>query len=338
MSVAAPNDAPPAASGEVANDATARLYNRLAGTQRDLSFPWAGQPARLRFVAPTQVPAPTGWLVVRCGEHRFELGLPALPEPAALGVAFAGIEFAALPPDLVPGVIEAWLEEPLAVALRQGVNLQPDAWQTSSSRLPAFCGWEVARGDAVPFLRGTLHADTAALTHLAGLVEQRPPTPARTANDIPFSISVAIAHLPLRVGELAALAPGDVLLLPLAAPEFPPASLELWTGGRCLGRASRQNQTVRLLTMTTSSETKPAATAATPLRVDDLPVQVTFDVGQIELSVGQLRTLGDGYTFELPVTAERAVTIRANGSEIGQGELVEVGTKVGVRVVSWSLA
>ena len=322
------------------SDTRARHFNAIAGTHRDVPFAWTGQPAHLRFVAANSVPAPSGWLGVQCGDQRFELGLLALPEPTALGVAFAGIEFAALPADLVPGVLEAWLEEPLAAALRHGLKLQIDSWQTTPPTQPVFCGWEITRGGAEPFLRGTLHADTAALTPLADLLQARAPAPTRAADGIPFPISVAVAHLNLHVAALSAIGAGDVLLLPLASLDLSQAPLELWTSGRCLGRARRQNQNVRLLTMTPSSETKSPAVAAAPasLRVDDLPVHVTFDIGQIELSVGQLRTLADGYTFELPATAERAVTIRAHGREIGQGELVEIGTKLGVRVVSWSLA
>ena len=45
-----------------------------------------------------------------------------------------------------------------------------------------------------------------------------------------------------------------------------------------------------------------------------------------------------GYTFELPAVPDRLVTIRANAREVGAGELVDLGDKLGVRIVNWNLA
>jgi type III secretion system YscQ/HrcQ family protein len=320
------------------SDAEVRRFNTLVGTHRAFAFAWSGKPALLRFVDVSHAPRVSGWLRVRLGDHSFDLGLPALPEPSSLGAAFAGIEIAALPEELLLGVLEAWLEEPLAALQRQSLALHLEAWQTAESPPAASCDWEIAWDGRERFLAGTLHADTETLSFLAGLVHRAAPSPASSADAIPFPVSIAIARLSLPLATVQTLAAGDVLLLPITANEHAQGHCELWTGERRLGRALRQQHTVKILTMNSSSETKPAIDAATPLRVDELPVQVVFDVGQLDLSVGQLRTLGEGYTFELPAVPERLVTIRANGREIGQGELVEIGEKVGVRIVNWSLA
>jgi type III secretion protein Q len=67
-----------------------------------------------------------------------------------------------------------------------------------------------------------------------------------------------------------------------------------------------------------------------------LPVQVVFDIGQIELTVGDLASLQPGYVFALPAHLEGAnVTIRANGSRAGRGEIVAVGDTLGVRLLAW---
>jgi type III secretion protein Q len=196
----------------------------------------------------------------------------------------------------------------------------------------------LSREDHEPFLAGTLHADSEALSHLATLVDRAQPAPERSADGIPFPISVALARLALPVSTVRSLTAGDVLLLPLAPSDWTEGRCELWIGERSLGRAMKQGSTVKLLIMNSSSEAKTATLAAGALSVDELPVQVVFDVGQTELTVGQLRTLAAGYTFELPATPERLVTIRANGREIGQGELVDLGEKLGVRITNWSLA
>ncbi|WP_242111939.1 type III secretion system cytoplasmic ring protein SctQ [Luteimonas aquatica] len=68
-----------------------------------------------------------------------------------------------------------------------------------------------------------------------------------------------------------------------------------------------------------------------------LPVQLVFDIGQIEMTVGDLASLQPGYVFALPSHLEGAnVTIRANGSRAGRGEIVAVGDTLGVRLLSWA--
>jgi len=68
-----------------------------------------------------------------------------------------------------------------------------------------------------------------------------------------------------------------------------------------------------------------------------LPVEVEFEVGKLELRLGEIAALQPGYVFALPVHLEGAnVTIRANGRVAGQGELVAVGDTLGVRLLSWS--
>ena len=68
-----------------------------------------------------------------------------------------------------------------------------------------------------------------------------------------------------------------------------------------------------------------------------LPVKIEFEIGRIEMSVGELSTLQSGYVFALPAHLEGAnVVIRANGRAAGRGEVVAVGDTLGVRLLSWS--
>ena len=68
----------------------------------------------------------------------------------------------------------------------------------------------------------------------------------------------------------------------------------------------------------------------------NLPVQLAFDIGRTEVSLGELAALQPGYVFPLPAHLEGAnVTIRANGRAAGRGEVVAVGSTLGVRLLSW---
>ena len=76
---------------------------------------------------------------------------------------------------------------------------------------------------------------------------------------------------------------------------------------------------------------------AAPHAAHNLPVSLEFDLGRVQMSVGELSTLQPGYVFALPAHLEGAnVTIRANGRVTGRGEMVAVGDTIGVRLLSWS--
>lgn len=67
-----------------------------------------------------------------------------------------------------------------------------------------------------------------------------------------------------------------------------------------------------------------------------LPVQLAFDIGRVEINIGDLAALQPGYVFALSANLEGAnVTIRANGRAAGRGEVVAVGNTLGVRLLSW---
>ena len=65
---------------------------------------------------------------------------------------------------------------------------------------------------------------------------------------------------------------------------------------------------------------------------DRIPVRLTFDLGERSLTVAELRELKPGYTFDLGRDVRRAVSIRAQGQLIGEGELVEIDGTLGVAI------
>ena len=71
---------------------------------------------------------------------------------------------------------------------------------------------------------------------------------------------------------------------------------------------------------------------ASAFPVDQLPVTISFDVGQKQLTFDQLQQLHEGYTFELDKKVDASVSVLANGQCIGQGEWVQVNDKLGVRM------
>lgn len=91
---------------------------------------------------------------------------------------------------------------------------------------------------------------------------------------------------------------------------------------------------------TAESTDQPAAEARTETStarpLDQVALDVTFEVGRLSLSVGELVELRPGYTFSLPVPIEgNNVNIRIQGQLMGRGQLVAVGDHLGIRIQSW---
>ena len=67
--------------------------------------------------------------------------------------------------------------------------------------------------------------------------------------------------------------------------------------------------------------------------LDEIQVKLLFEVGRLEISLGELRTLAPGHVFELGRDPRCAVEIVAGARRIGYGEVVQIGDALGVRVV-----
>lgn len=70
--------------------------------------------------------------------------------------------------------------------------------------------------------------------------------------------------------------------------------------------------------------------------IEQLPVQLALQLGEIEMPLGELEQLQPGYVIALPqLHSPLAPTLLANGKAIGRGELVTLGNQLGVRITEW---
>jgi flagellar motor switch/type III secretory pathway protein FliN len=86
-----------------------------------------------------------------------------------------------------------------------------------------------------------------------------------------------------------------------------------------------------------SPETKPTTAeeqgpSIAPAELDEVRVELRFEVGELGVTVGVIRSLQPGYVFELESNLECPVVIRANGLRLATGRLVQVGTRLGVLI------
>ncbi len=253
------------------------------------------------------------------------------------------------------------LSEALGVPLLPVAELEPDA----AAALDGDALWlsfsiedmyEPEDGGSAYYQSGELLLPAPWLGRLLGRAE--PLDPDKPLPDLgawpalPAPVSIACPGPRLAAAEWAGLRPGDVIVL--GSRSQPPA-LHAAANGRRWPLAANHDgyritgpmQTIPTLLETAMNERDdaPAEGAGDPQEHADqgdaatrgLPVLVEFELGRLELTVGELAGLQPGYVFPLPAFVEGAnVTIRANGRASGRGELVAVGDTLGVRLVSWN--
>ncbi len=66
--------------------------------------------------------------------------------------------------------------------------------------------------------------------------------------------------------------------------------------------------------------------------LDDIPVHVVFEIGRIELPLGEVRRLDAGALIPVARSPDNAVDIMVHGRRIGRGSLVTIGDSLGVRI------
>ncbi|MBV8969324.1 MAG: FliM/FliN family flagellar motor switch protein [Verrucomicrobia bacterium] len=81
---------------------------------------------------------------------------------------------------------------------------------------------------------------------------------------------------------------------------------------------------------------EPPASSANPSQastVETIPVRLSFSLGDTSLTVRELSSIQPGYVFEFPNPGNGQVSIYANGKLFGVGEIVELGERLGVRIL-----
>lgn len=274
---------------------------------------------------------------------RLRVGLPPSAAQAWLGARLPGLEAGALAAPLTAAAIETLLAEAMAalsaaspggparvVDLGGAAAPLPNAW-TLAARNPA-------NGDTV---YAALEADALGLMLLAGLVSGAAPADNGVAVDaVPVRVSARLGWTDMPAAELRTLQARDTVFLDqyLVSPEG-----ELWLAAGAQGLRVRPEQSSYLVTqgwtfLMTETPTPPAdaeAGAQTPLDIDAIPVRLTFELGERHLTLGELRRLQPGETFDLErPLADGPVMVRANGALLGTGELVEIDGRIGVTLRS----
>ncbi|MGB2680521.1 MAG: type III secretion system cytoplasmic ring protein SctQ [Candidatus Competibacter sp.] len=237
-----------------------------------------------------------------------------------------------LPQELRGLLVEAALETLLALAEQRSskpLKLGDLDFRPTPTDGGIGISCQLAAGDDC--IDGQLRFSNHWLPLVTQLVDALPDAPGRCWDALPVPVRFELGQSRLGLAEFRELARDDLILIEQGA-GLHERTVSVRIGADWRFRGALEPQRVILQqreTTMTDTLNEPQALA----RLDELPVTVSFDLGESALALGELKALEPGYAFELARGLERPVTVRANGAIIGAGELIQVGDCLGVRVV-----
>ena len=158
------------------------------------------------------------------------------------------------------------------------------------------------------------------------LLSKLPPRPRQQRLPLPLTLSLQWGEMGLTMDELATLAIGDVLLPP-PHPQLG-QQLLICVEGRPFAYCQPHQQHLELTAMHNAEPADPFG----PTELDQLPIQVSFEVGRQTLDWHTLTSLQPGALIDLGTPLDGEVRIISNGHSLGVGRLVEIQGRLGVRV------
>lgn len=288
---------------------------------------------------------------------RFHLELAAVACYEWLAYRLPGLEVGHLPDEFVAAAFEAVVNDRVAAlqALSRRGRLRildirrqlvPDAQPNTPSSMPHIFLMTLSGRRSGHMVRGLLRTDVLGLMVLAGLVDKSNGHSAEFPDEnIPLRLRIEIGYTQLTTTQLQALYPQDVVLIEQCWLQTTPSGaheVALWIEGRQRSRALIDGCVVTLLddwetivdNVVRDAPEDPRDVGQELGMFDDLPVRITFDVGDRLVSLAELKAMQPGQTFDLGKPLAGAVRVRANGVLIGHGELIQIDERLGVAVLS----
>jgi type III secretion protein Q len=314
--------------------------NRVLLRREPITLTVGDRALSLRFVpTPASMPEPMVALPLRVDESDAVLHLSmaacerlrqgSVPAWIDAPLQLRGMLFEA---NLLP-VIQA-LEAQLDVAIRFEGNPQR-VGKSSFSRLAFALGTE---GQSLPAL-GWIECDAVVLGRIASVLDAHPVSP-RMLDALPIDARLEAGWQRLTVSDLRSLRPGDAVMLERFEAGYQLRLADSYSvpctssGAGKLRLASAPVRTPSSKESSMSAFNDSPKTSSNPF--DDVPVRLVCEVGQVKMTLGELRSMGEGSVLSIGGDLTEPVRLMANGRCVGRGELVKLGDGLGVRVTSFA--
>ncbi|MDO8276855.1 MAG: type III secretion system cytoplasmic ring protein SctQ [Burkholderiaceae bacterium] len=329
------------------------LIGRLAAFRPGLNIVHHGQSWRFELVDAAALQRDDTVIALDFPEFEVLLRVSGT-SMAAMAAASCSVAPSTLPPALQAAVVVAAAEE---IAHSRGLGIRTLPATVPSGDLCAL-GW-VAYLDGCLIARGAVEAFPSVWSELLDShAWQQPADETGTVlPELPLPLHLELGRLILPLNEAQALRAGDVLL---PDQTIDPGHVELVIAGCLHARAVLTGQTVRLETRLrrrpmdtqqhlpkylddgeatpgeadSQSGFDPVAGVEPPDLIDDIPVMLSFQLGEANLPLSAVRALRENAVIELHQPLRRYVSIRSNGLHLADGELVEIEGRLGVQIVA----
>ena len=331
------------------------LFNALYTGCSALSLGFEDDRLRVSFLPVHRHPYRSEMIsTIEVGGAALEIGFDQLFFSDRIQELTGGNDLTRYPDEVRAAVFEAALESLLDrfeawsghTADIPGIEMAP-----AESEVPASLFFELRRASNPAVIRGHLQVNESGTALLKEMIEKLPPAAGREWDDLPIRVWFEMGSARLSVRELASIEPRDIVLPDECALQNRNRVRIRWAPDRRLNGVLQD----RTITVTESeceyeegleamneetlnhedesAEDEPAAETEKAASVDDLPVELVFELGEQRMPLSALKRLQPGYVFNLEKTLEKPVTVRANGRIIGYGELVQIEDRIGVRVL-----
>ncbi|KAF1019973.1 MAG: Yop proteins translocation protein Q [Pseudomonas sp.] len=313
--------------------ATVALHNRLHRRRQPWQGRCAGQVLSVRWATDPQPVVEPRHVLLALGQSPLRLRLPAAVVEqalAALALPFDTQLLLPLPRALLLELALLDVIERLEALLGQPLQLLDSVEDTRPYALQL--ALTVQFGN-LPAMAAQLDVSEQAAELLAQLMEQHIQAEPDPLPALHQTLTVVAGRQFLSLGELRSLQPGDVLMLE------PGAGLHLELAGRLQARCRRDGASLHLLedlNVPLLEPEPPMTDVDAAAALDDLLLKLVCQVGNLELSLAQLRELGAGSLLQLNTPTVDGVDLMVNGRRVGQGQLVKIGDGLGVRLLSFA--
>ena len=189
--------------------------------------------------------------------------------------------------------------------------------------------------------RGVLRTNTDGMQWLVARWGRLPGKRRRLLDHLPIPLGIEVGRVDLPAARIHDLQCLDIILAD-GAGALNEREIRLWDGHDLTftGKAIKPDQFKVEKIMNGKKDTMNRSIApsnkrpATTLAAGDIPVTLVFEIGQTQITMGDLQQMQAGYTFTLaePIDMDCPVTIKANGVVVGKGEMVMIDDRLGVQV------
>jgi type III secretion protein Q len=321
------------------------LHNRLHRRRQPWQSVFAGQPVKVTWSTAQPLLLPTHDVRFSLGDASLVVRMPA-QWLESLGGVSADVQDPATPMLLELALLD--LIEPVERLSGQTLEVVELAHEGEpdlvAHPLHVTLLVQLGEGAALPV---PLHLSVEAARLMADLLEQHASADRHPVSALRMRLAVEHGEALLSLGELRSLRAGDVLMLdgcPGDSPvDGPDHQVRLVLPGRLHARATSSGEGIRLLEPLIATHfakdidmTESAIGPDLDSTLDELPMKLVCQVGSVELSLAQLRELGEGSLLPLAAPTGDGVDLMVNGRRIGQGQLVKIGDGLGVRLLSFT--